>query len=73
MSKILKLTAAAMVFAGAAYAGNVVFEAPVESDVQVAPAEPMGSSNAAWIVPLIALAAIALVVSNNNDNGGSAS
>jgi hypothetical protein len=67
MSKILKLTAAALVFAGSAYAGNVVFEAPVEEEVVVEDA-PMGSSNAAWVVPLIALAAIALVVSNDDDD-----
>ena len=55
------------VVAGAAYAGNLdTFVAPAE----VVPAdEPMGGSNAAWIVPLLAIALIAVAASGNDDGG----
>ncbi len=57
MKKAL-LTAAALSFAAPAFAGNVeVFEAP--ADPVVVEEAPAGGSNAAIIVPIIAIIAIA--------------
>lgn len=68
--KLIVSTAAALLLAGQAFAGNLVFEAPAEQEIIVAePAPaPMGGSNAAWLIPVIGLAAIAYAVSNDDDD-----
>jgi hypothetical protein len=43
-----------------------VFEAPVEEEIIVAEPAPMGGSNAAWIIPVIGLAAVAYAISNDD-------
>lgn len=63
--KFIVTTAAALLLANAAFAGNLVFEAPAEPIV-VAEPEPMGGSNAAWLIPVIGLAAIAYAISNDD-------
>ena len=47
--KLIVSTAVALVLAGQAFAGNLVFEAPEEPVVVAEPA-PMGGSNAAWLI-----------------------
>jgi hypothetical protein len=68
--KLIVSTAAALLLASQAFAGNLVFEAPAEPVVEAAPA-PMGGSNAAWLIPVIGLAAIAYAISNDNNNNNS--
>ncbi len=63
--KYLVTTAAALLLAGQAFAGALVFEAPEEPVVIAEPA-PMGGSNAAWLIPVIGLAAIAYAVANDD-------
>ncbi len=63
--KLIVTTAAALLLAGQAFAGNLVFEAPAEP-VIIAEPEPMGGSNAAWLIPVIGLAAIAYAVANDD-------
>ena len=63
--KLIATTAAALLLAGQAFAGNLVFEAPAEP-VIIAEPEPMGGSNAAWLIPVIGLAAIAYAVANDD-------
>jgi hypothetical protein len=63
--KFIVTTAAALLLAGQAFAGNLVFEAPAEP-VVVAEPEPMGGSNAAWIIPVIGLAAIAYAIADDD-------
>ncbi|NNU79402.1 hypothetical protein HMH01_03025 [Halovulum dunhuangense] len=61
--KKLALTAAVLFAAAPAFAGNVeVFVAPEEP---VVVEEPMGGSNAGWVVPLLAVvvAGVAIAVS----------
>lgn len=54
--KKFALTAAALLTAAPAFAGNVeVFVAPPEPVVEEA---PMGGSNAGWVVPLVALVVV---------------
>ncbi len=65
--KLIVSTAVALLLAGQAFAGNLVFEAPQEPVVVAQPA-PMGGSNAAWLIPVIGLAAIAYAISNDNNN-----
>ena len=65
--KFVATTTAALLLAGTAFAGNLVFEAPVEEEV-VVQEEPMGGSNAAWLVPLLAIGLIALAVSGGDDD-----
>ena len=65
--KLFVSTAVALLLAGQAFAGNLVYEAPAEPVVVAEPA-PMGGSNAAWIIPVIGLAAIAYAIANNDDN-----
>jgi hypothetical protein len=68
--KLIVSTAAALLLAGQAFAGNLVFEAPPEQEIVVAePAAPMGGSRAAaWIIPAIGLAAVAWALANDDDN-----
>jgi hypothetical protein len=63
--KLIISTAAALLLAGQAFAGALVFEAPVEEEIIVAEPEPMGF-NAAWLIPVIGLAAIAYAISNDD-------
>ncbi|MEM8571196.1 MAG: hypothetical protein AAGG56_09835 [Pseudomonadota bacterium] len=63
--KFIVTTAAALLLAGQAFAGNLVFEAPAEP-VVVAEPEPMGGSNAAWIIPVIGLAAVAYAIADDD-------
>ena len=65
--KLFVSTAVALLLAGQAFAGNLVYEAPAEPVVVAEPA-PMGGSNAAWIIPVIGLAAIAYAIANNNND-----
>jgi len=65
--KLIVSTAVALLLAGEAFAGNLVFEAPQEPVVVAQPA-PMGGSNAAWLIPVIGLAAIAYAISNDNSD-----
>lgn len=68
--KLIISTATALLLAGQAFAGALVFEAPVEEEIVVAepaPAPaPMGGFNAAWIIPVIGLAAVAYAVTNDD-------
>jgi hypothetical protein len=63
--KYLVTTAAALLLAGQAFAGALVFEAPEEPIVIAEPA-PVGGSNAAWLIPVIGLAAIAYAIANDD-------
>ena len=67
MKLIVTTAAAAFLLANQAIAGALVFEAPAEP-VVVAEPEPMGGSNAAWLIPVIGLAAIAYAISNDSDD-----
>lgn len=64
--KLIVTTATALLLAGQAFAGNLVYEAPAEPAVVTAPAAPLGGSNAAWLIPVIGLAAIAYAISNDD-------
>jgi hypothetical protein len=64
--KFIVSTAAALLLAGQAFAGALVFEPPVEEEIIVAEPAPMGGSNAAWLIPVIGLAAIAYAISNDD-------
>ena len=68
--KLIVSTAVALLLAGQAFAGNLVFEAPAEPAVVATPA-PMGGSNAAWLIPVIGLAAIAYAISNDSSDDNS--
>ncbi|NNU79401.1 hypothetical protein HMH01_03020 [Halovulum dunhuangense] len=66
--KNLALTAAVLFAAAPAFAGNVeVFVAPEEP---VVVEEPMGGSNAGWVVPLLALVVVGIAIASS-DSGGS--
>ncbi len=64
--KLIVSTAMALLLAGQAMAGALIFEAPVEEEVIVSEPAPMGGSNAAWIIPVIGLAAVAYAISNDD-------
>ena len=53
--------------ATASYAGNLVFEAEEEEEIVIAE-EPMGSSNASWIIPLLAIGVIGLAIASSQDD-----
>lgn len=63
--KFIVTTATALLLGSQAFAGNLVYEAPAEPVVVAEPA-PMGGSNAAWLIPVIGLAAIAYAISNDD-------
>jgi hypothetical protein len=56
-----------MLLASTAYAGNLIFEAEEEEEIIIAE-EPMGSSNASWIVPLLAIGIIGLAIAASQDD-----
>jgi hypothetical protein len=65
--KIVALTAAAALAANAAFAGNLIMEAPEEPVVvEEKPAGSMGGSGA-WLIPLLAIGLIALAVSQDDE------
>ncbi len=64
--KLIVSTAAALLLAGQAFAGALVFEAPAEEEIVVAEPEPVGGFNAAWLIPVIGLAAVAYAISNDD-------
>jgi hypothetical protein len=66
--RIVAYTAAAIIAAGAAYAGNLVFEAEPEEEIVIVEEEPMGSSNASWIIPLLAIGVIGLAIAASQDD-----
>jgi hypothetical protein len=65
--KFIVTTAAALLLAGQAFAGALIYEAPEEPVVVAEPA-PMGGSNAVWLIPAIGLAAIAYAIANDDDD-----
>ena len=64
MLKTVRLAIAGVLAAGSAIAGAVAYVAPA-APVVVEESAPMGSSGA-WIIPLIAIALIALAVTQDN-------
>ena len=66
MIKIVRIALAATVTAGAAVAGTVQYIAPAQPMI-VEETGSMGGS-AAWIIPLLAIALIALALSSDNDS-----
>jgi hypothetical protein len=63
--KYLATTAAALLLATQASAGALIFEPPAEEVIVVEEPAPQGS-NAAWIIPVIAIAAIAYAISESD-------
>lgn len=63
--KFIVTTATALLLAGQAFAGELVFE-PVEEPVVVAEPAPQGGSNVAWLIPLIGVVAIAAAIANDD-------
>jgi hypothetical protein len=63
--KLIISTAMALLLAGQAFAGALVFEAPEEPVVVAEPA-PLGGVNLAWIIPVIGLGAIAYAIANDD-------
>lgn len=63
--KFIVTTATALLLAGQAFAGALVFEAPEEPVIIAEPA-PQGGSNAAWLIPVIGLAAIGIAIANDD-------
>ena len=66
MKKVILTSIAALMMAGAVNAGSVAYVAPAEP-VMVDQSEPMGSSGA-WIIPLVAIALIALVLLQDDED-----
>lgn len=62
--KLVAMTSAALLAATTAFAGNLTYEAPAEEAVAV---EEASTGSGSWIIPLVAIAAIALAVSANQD------
>ena len=66
--RIVAYTAAAVIAAGTAFAGTLVFEAEEEEEIVIVEDEPMGSSNASWIIPLLAIGVIGLAIASSSDD-----
>jgi len=64
--KLFALTAAAVAFASNAIAGTVAYVAPAAPVMVEEPAGSMGGSGM-WLIPLIAIALIALAMSSDNN------
>ena len=64
--KFIVSTATALLLAGQAFAGALVFEAPAEEEIVVAEPAPAGGFNAAWLIPVIGLTAVAYAISNDD-------
>ncbi len=62
--KLVTLTAAASIAASAAFAGELAYVAPAEPEVMMEEESSMGGSGA-WLIPLLAVALIALAVSSD--------
>lgn len=62
--KLVAMTSAALLAATTAFAGNLTYEAPAEEAVAV---EEASTGSGSWIIPLVAIAAIALAVSANEE------
>ncbi len=62
--KLVALTSAALLAATTAFAGNVVYEAPVANVVEEVTTAPTGSlgGSGGWLVPAIAVVLIAAAV-----------
>ncbi len=68
MIKTLRYGVASFFVAGSAYAGSLVYNAPVDAEIIEEPVGSMGSSGS-WIIPLIAIAVIAIIIaSSDNDD-----
>ena len=65
MKKFILASVAAFMLAGTVNAGSVAYVAPAEP-MMVEDDAPMGSSGA-WIIPLIAIALIALAISQDDE------
>jgi hypothetical protein len=63
--KLIASTAAALLLAGQAYAGALIFEPPVEEEIIVAAPAPVAGPNLAWLIPVIGLAAIAYAIASD--------
>jgi hypothetical protein len=66
--KLYALCAAVTVASTAAVAGNSIFETPEEPIVTVDDAPAAMGGSGAWLIPLLAIALVALAVSQNNDD-----
>lgn len=67
--KLVALTSAALLAATTAFAGNVNFEAPVEVPVVEETPTTGGSGSGAWLIPAVAIVAIAAaVIASQNDD-----
>ena len=64
--KLIVSTAAALLLAGQAMAGALIFEPPVEEEIIVAEPAPMVGPNLAWLIPVIGLAAIIYAIADDD-------
>jgi hypothetical protein len=64
--KYLVSTAAALLLAGQAMAGALIFEPPVQEEIIVAEPAPVAGPNLAWLIPVIGLAAIAYAIASDD-------
>lgn len=67
MKKIVVSAAVVAMFATTAFAGSLV-EPEMEPMVEVMQEEPAGTSDGGLLVPLLALAAIAVLISSSSDS-----
>ena len=63
MKKLISASVAALVIAGAAHAGNVVYIPPE----MVAIEEPMRAGIGNWLIPLAIIAIVALALTSSDD------
>ena len=66
--KFVLATVCSFALATQAIAGNLVFEAGEEEEIIIVEDEPMGSSNASWIIPLLAIGVIGLAIASSSDD-----
>lgn len=69
--RIIGAAALAAMLATQAHAGALVFDLPVESEVIVAPAAAATAFNPLWLLPLVALAAVAIAANSGGDDNDS--
>jgi len=65
MFRVIRAALAFGLAGGAAYAGSVTMNAPVETVMVTEEAGAMGGSGM-WLIPLLVIALVALAVSNSN-------